>query len=73
MHENENGEQVLEKNLKSILKKWKFPSSIIKKYEEKGIVEIFDWQAQVLNNDQVSGISIISINLSLFFWSGHHL
>ena len=43
------------KNLKSILSKWKFPVSISKKYEEKGIVEIFDWQADCLNNVQVSG------------------
>ena len=45
----------IEKNLKSILKKWKFPEKIVQKYDEVGIKEIFDWQAEVLNNAQVSG------------------
>lgn len=48
-----------EKNLKSVLKKWKFPDCIIKKYNEKGIEEIFEWQAQVLNDIRVSGIILV--------------
>jgi hypothetical protein len=43
----------LEKSLQAILKKWKFPPSIIEKYNSVGIHEIFEWQAECLSNDLV--------------------
>lgn len=42
-------------NLENILKKWKFPQTIIEKYKSIGIIDIFDWQAECLNNKEISG------------------
>lgn len=44
------------RNIKSILKKWKFPANIIEKYCALGIKEVFEWQADCLNNTLISGI-----------------
>ncbi|CAG9559847.1 unnamed protein product [Danaus chrysippus] len=35
------------------LKNWGLPSEICRKYEEKGIVEMFDWQVECLSNPKV--------------------
>lgn len=42
-------------NLETILKKWKFPQTIIEKYKSIGIIDIFDWQAECLSNKQITG------------------
>ena len=39
----------LETNLEIILNSWKFPKNIIDKYKSIGIKEIFEWQAECLN------------------------
>ena len=43
----------LTNKLETILHGWKFPLDIIEKYKSLKIVEIFDWQAECLNNYEV--------------------
>lgn len=38
-----------------LLKKWNFPQSIIDNYKSNGIIEIFEWQNDCLNNSLVLG------------------
>ncbi|CAF0883929.1 unnamed protein product [Brachionus calyciflorus] len=44
----------LSNKLEEILKKWKFPQTIIENYKSIGIKEIFDWQAECLSSKKVS-------------------
>lgn len=42
-------------DLTSILERWKFPLKMIENYNKIGIRQIFDWQADVLGNEEISG------------------
>ena len=44
------------KNLEALLIAWKFPKDVIEKYKTLKIIEIFDWQAECLQIDEVLGI-----------------
>lgn len=50
-------------NLETLLKKWKFPQTIIDNYKSKGIKEIFDWQAECLSIKKVTGFFLILLKL----------
>ena len=43
------------RNLESLLLKWKFPKDVIEKYKSLKILEIFDWQAECLQIQEVLG------------------
>ena len=48
-----NGTKILNNNLELLLKEWSFPINIIEKYKALKITEIFDWQVECLQIDQV--------------------
>lgn len=43
----------LDKCLETLLTKWKFPKDVIEKYKSSKILEIFDWQAECLQIQEV--------------------
>ncbi|XP_047984391.1 DNA polymerase theta [Leguminivora glycinivorella] len=48
-HSSQSQKQLMNKNLKE----WGLPSEIAKKYEQKGITEMFEWQVTCLGNAKV--------------------
>jgi len=43
------------KNLEELLISWKFPKNVIEKYKSLQIIDIFDWQSECLQIDEVLG------------------
>ncbi len=43
------------KNLEELLVNWKFPKNVVEKYKSIHITEIFDWQSECLQIQEVLG------------------
>jgi hypothetical protein len=47
--------EIMVKNLEELLISWKFPKNVIEKYKSLQIIDIFDWQSECLQIDEVLG------------------